>query len=338
MRQSLFAMIFATVFTCCTNKKNTVIDIQNVLFSYSILEGLEPESGICRRDPSDVILVNGKYYLWYTKTEKQYSGYDASIWYAVSIDGMKWEEIGEALGRGEVDSWDEYSVFTPNILRASDKYYLFYTGVKPTAGNLEGKFENNSETDITAIGLAVSKSPDGPFVRNTPNPILEVSSISDNFDSYRIDDACIIFREDSYHLYFKGRSRKYGNQGPKHTKLGLAISNNPEGPYKKYDNNPIITSGHEVMVWPYQNGVMALLSNHGPEGRTLQYAGDGITFNKVASFGDDYPKAPGSFRVGNFSDASQQKNGIFWGISMFYGTKEKWPHLLRYEIELISER
>lgn len=338
MKNIINTLILVFVLIGCTSEKNIDIDINEVSFSYSTLKGLEPENGICRRDPSDVILVNAIYYLWYTKTYKQYSGYDASIWYASSKDGEIWEEKGEAISRGEIGSWDEYSVFTPNILKASGKYYLFYTAVRPTPGNPDGKFENNSETDITAIGLTVSDSPDGPFVRFSPKPVLEISDIPDNFDSYRIDDACIVYRNNKYFMYFKGRSRKYGKEGPRHTKLGVAISERPEGPYKKYENNPIITSGHEVMVWPYKKGIMALLSDHGPEGKTLQYAPDGINFKKVTSFGDDYPKAPGSYRLGDFKDASKQEKGINWGISMFYGNKEKWPHLLKYEIKLAESR
>ena len=37
-------------------------------------------------------------------------------------------------------------------------------------------------------------------------------------------------------------------EGPRHTKLGVAIADKPEGPYTKNENNPIIKSGHEVMV------------------------------------------------------------------------------------------
>ena len=312
----------------------TKVEIDDVSFSYTTLKGLEPENGVCRRDPSDIIMVDGVYYVWYTRTEKQYSGYDASIWYASSRDGETWEEKGEALERGEKNSWDAYSVFTPNILKAAGSYYLFYTGVKPTPGNPYGKFENNSETDITAIGLAVSDSPDGPFSRVSQKPILEVSDHPDHFDSYRVDDACIVYKDKAYYLYYKGRSKQHGTAGPRHTKIGVAISQKPEGPYKKHKNNPLINSGHEVMVWPYKGGVMTLLSEHGPEGKTLQYAPDGLTFKKVASFGNDYPKAPGSYRSGNFEDAVKQDTGIRWGISMFYGNKEKWPHLLKYKINL----
>lgn len=332
---SLSVVICFLLSSCDENKtKNAHIDINSVEFSYSEIIGLTPENGITRRDPSDVILVDGVYYVWYTKTDKTYSGYDASIWYASSIDGEKWEEKGEALERGKVGSWDSYSVFTPNILKVSDKYYLFYTGIKPTYGNEEGKFENNAETDITAIGLAKSDAPDGSFTRISIFPVMEVSDNYEDFDSYRVDDACIIFKDNKYWLYYKGRSRKYGKDGPRYTMLGVAISDVPEGPYVKYRNNPIIKSGHEVMVWPYKKGIMTLLSGHGTEGKTLQFAADGVSFKKVASFGDDYPKAPGSFRVGDFNDASKLEEGISWGVSMFYGSKEQWPYLMKYRIKI----
>ncbi len=334
MKLNLLIIILALFTRSCSQQDPEQPKIDEVSFSYSLLHGLEPETGVTRRDPSDVIKVNDTFYLWYTKTEKHYSGYDASIWYAISNDSKTWEEIGEALARGEPGAWDAYSVFTPNILKASGKYYLFYTGVQPTPGNLQGRFENNSENDFTAIGLAEADHPTGPFVRSFPDPILKVSDHIDDFDSYRVDDACLIHKDNKYWLYYKGRSRKYGNEGPKFTKLGVAISRYPEGPYQKYQENPIIGSGHEVLVWPYQGGIISLLSEHGPEGRTLQYAADGIHFKKIASFGSDYPKAPGSFRVDDFKNVSNQTEGTSWGISMFYGDKEKWPHLLRYEISL----
>ena len=132
----------------------------------------------------------------------------------------------------------------------------------------------------------------------------------------------------------KAEVLKMVKKGLGHTKLGVAFADKPEGPYTKHIGNPIITSGHEVMVWPYRKGIMTLLSGHGPEGKTLQYAEDGLNFRVLTSFGDDYPKAPGSYRIGNFKNASLQEEGINWGISMFYGNKEKWPHLLRYDLTL----
>jgi predicted GH43/DUF377 family glycosyl hydrolase len=225
MELSVVTIILLLGFAGCQDRKSipNEISINEVIFSYQELKGLEPENGVCRRDPSDVIQVDGTYYLWYTKTEKQYSGYDASIWYASSNDGKTWVERGEALGRGAIGGWDEHSVFTPNILKAMGKYYLFYTGVKPTDGNLDGKFENNSINDITSIGSAEANHPDSLFVRISPDPVLKISERADDFDSYRVDDACLIFKDNKYLLYYKGRSRKQSEEGPRHTKLGVAL-------------------------------------------------------------------------------------------------------------------
>lgn len=66
--------------------------------------------------------------------------------------------------------------------------------MKPTPGNAKGEFENNSTTDITAIGVAMSASPGGPFKRISEEPILKVSMETEKFDSYRVDDAALLFR------------------------------------------------------------------------------------------------------------------------------------------------
>lgn len=116
--------------------------------------------------------------------------------------------------------------------------------------------------------------------------------------------------------------------------MGVAFADRPEGPYRKHPGNPLTNGGHEVMVWPYRGGVMTLLSGTGPEGRTLQFAPDGLSFRIVGRFGNDYPKAPGAYRAGDFADAAQQEGGIQWGISMNYGNRNVWPHLLRYDAQI----
>jgi predicted GH43/DUF377 family glycosyl hydrolase len=94
------------------------------------------EEGVCRRDPSDVIKVGSEYYVWYTKVGKapdvfMYpSGYSGTIWYATSKDGIHWRERGRALAKGSAGSFDDFGVFTPNILTANGNYYLFYTAVR----------------------------------------------------------------------------------------------------------------------------------------------------------------------------------------------------------------
>lgn len=296
-------------------------------FRYSSAEGIGHEKGMTRRDPSDVIKVGSKYYVWYTKTPHGGSGYDATIWYATSRDGKRWTEHDEALARGGKGAWDEHSVFTPNILVANDKYYLFYTAVPEPFTNDKGGPKGTK----TAIGVAVSESPDGPWERSRHNPVLCPSNNKEDFDSHRVDDSCLLIRDGRYWLYYKGRQLSLT---PSQTKMGVAIASKPEGPYVKSKHNPVIGSGHEVLVWPYREGVAALIGPTGPEKNTVQYAPDGVSFS-VKTHIKNPPIAPGGYRPDAFTDTTCGK-GMNWGISLraTHGGRPSWPYLVRFECDL----
>ncbi|MDN5204342.1 family 43 glycosylhydrolase [Fulvivirgaceae bacterium BMA10] len=299
-----------------------------LVFSYDKVSGIGHEKGVTRRDPSDIIKVGNTYYVYYTKVYGRSPGYWGTLWYATSGDeGYTWEEKGEVLGLGKKGKFDSQATFTPNILYAEGKYYLYYTGVKPTPGNEKGEFENNSTTDITAIGLAFSASPDGPFERLSNEPILKVSVESEKFDSYRIDDAVLLYRNGLYWLYYKGRSRSHGKGGPAHTQMGVAYSKNPEGPFTKYDK-PLLSGSHEVMLWQEGTGIAALASlSH-----TFEYAADGIDFitKPLNVKVENRPNAPGVFRQ-DLTNPAIKGEGLKWGISMIHNGDE--AYLIRYKVE-----
>ncbi len=288
-------------------------------FRFQPLEGLGPEAGVCRRDPSDVIRVGNTYFVWYTKVRNEPgvyrypSGYSGDIWYATSEDGRHWRERGEALGKGPEGAFDEHGVFTPGILTAGGNYYLFYTAVPAPM----------SEQTPTAIGIAVAGSPHGPWTRFAGNPVLEPTEDPSLFDSFRVDDSCLIVRGGKFWLYYKGRQ---AGRSPRETKWGLAIAGEPTGPYLRYQSAPVLGSGHEVLVWPYRKGVMALVGPTGPEKNTMQYAADGIHFRPVAAI-RDAPRAPGGYRPGAFTGAHLAR-GMEWGISMVPAPD---PYLVRFE-------
>lgn len=291
-------------------------------FTYAPTPGIGKEAGVMRRDPSDVIQVRDTFYVWYTKGKVAH-GYDATIWYATSKDGHAWTEQGESLARGPEGSWDEQSVFTPNILVAENRYWLFYTAVPKPFTN----FGNRGTK--TAFGLASSASPDGPWEKLAANPIMKPSDDPAAFDSFRIDDACLIVRDGKYWLFYKGRQ---WDNTPADTKLGIAIADKPQGPYVRHEGNPVVKGGHEVLVWPHGTGVCALI-NIGPAGiaKSLQRAPDGRTFTKVASL-TSVPGAPGAYRPEAFTDSGHGAM-IEWGISMSNGEKGSLPFLQRYECQ-----
>ncbi len=298
-------------------------------FKFENIFGIGYEKGVTRRDNSDVIKVNGKYYVYYTKVFGKAAGYWGTIWASVSEDeGKTWTELGEVLSVGANVNWDSQAVFTPNILKEGNTYYLYYTGVQPTPTNPDRIFENNSVNDYTAIGVAKSDSPEGPFVRCKTNPIIEVSKAHNLFDSYRVDDAVMLKKDNKFWLYYKGRKYEDGKSGPAHTQMGVAFADNPEGPFKKYKNNPILDKSHEVFLWKQNIGIACLSSisctfEFAPDG--LDFLSDPVAVNVVRN---KRPNATGAYRP----DLSglKENNELSWGISMVHNGNE--CYLVRWEL------
>lgn len=287
------------------------------------LPGIGEEAGVMRRDPSDVIKVDNLYYVWYSKGPIS-TGYDATVWYATSPDGFEWTEQGMALAKGTEGTWEGASVFTPNILVAEGKYWLFYSGI--SSSYYEKPFNPNSK-----IGIAVADSPDGPWEKLATNPALKNSDVGSDFDSHLVDDACLITRNGKYWFYYKGRQQ---GKGPAETKMGVAIADKPEGPYVKYENNPVIPGNHEVVAWPQGEGVAAMIGPRAPKEikHSILYSEDGLSFKKTHAI-EGHPWAAGSYRPEAFTD-SNAGQPIQWGIEMAT-TKGKGnlPFLRRYDVQ-----
>ncbi len=329
--------------------KLAVPEFSGKSLSYQELDGQNPDGsrgigmqeGVTRRDPSDVIKVDNTWYVWYSKVthadvaaNEQFlraSGYVATLWYATSKDeGHTWIEQNEALGVGKKGAFDAQAVFTPNILKFKNRYYLFYDAVKPTPGRTDGLFENNSTTDFTNMGVAVADSPDEPWKRISCEPIFRYTPDGESFDSYRVDDSGLVVRDGRIWLYYKGRNLRDGRGGPGNTKMGVAFAEKPEGPYKKYTGNPILDKSHEVFIWSHREGIAAYASLS----KTLEYAPDGLDFttNPVGIETLPKPIAPGAFRP-ELTEPLQYGRGIQWGISM-RDPGGPFPYLVRWECDL----
>lgn len=287
-------------------------------------DGLGYESGVTRRDPSVVIEVDGSFHVWYSRNtgnqREAQTGFTASIYHAVSDDGHEWRELGEALSKGDSGRWDACGVFTPTVYALNGRFWMLYTAMPE-------RWLEDPKTTKGAIGLAVADSVDGPWER-FDEPAIRCGDDPDAFDSLRVDDACVVFREGRILTYYKGRAvnRPVGT-----TKMGLAIADRPEGPYIKQAENPVLHSGHEVCVWPHGRGVGCLVANIGPEANTLQYSPDGRSFEKVADTVP--PKAPGPLRKDlSPGGADAAGEGITWGLAMT--AEPDWPHLIRFDTDL----
>ena len=317
-------------------RRHVVDDSENELytrFRYSPVKGLGYEPGVNRRDPSSIIKVGDLYYVWYTHcTDPKYKWLNADIWYATSPDGVNWTERGPAVRRGPKGSWDDFSVFTTNILVADGKYYLCYQARTFTSRR-------------NVVGMAKADSPDGPWVkladpilRTTPDGKLKElpggytnwSQFEEkgSWDSGAVHDPGILPRFGKYWLYYKGH--QIGGRMAADSKWGVAVADHPEGPYTKSPLNPVTNSGHEIWVWPWKKGIAAIVDWAGLEKDTVQYSEDGVNFDVVASL-EDIPPAGGAYISDKFDDP-ENGQGFTWGLC-HYGMSD-WNFLLRFECDL----
>ena len=184
------------------------------------------------------------------------------------------------------------------------------------------------ELSKTRLGIAKADSPEGPWEKLATNPILIPSEDANYFDSHRMDDASLIIRNGKYWLYYKGR--KWGERANQ-TKMGVAIADNPEGPYVKYENNPVIAGGHEVLVWPQGSGVATIIGKVGPAtiNRSIMYAEDGLNFIKTHSFSaGPVPVGPGAYRPDAYTDNGNGQM-IKWGLHRNMTAPQ---HIERYDL------
>ena len=273
------------------------------------------EKGKKRRDPSDVILVDGVYYVYYTYLEKKDPGFPEGwggrIWYATSKDGHKWEEQGEVLGRGEGNVWDGTGVYTPNILEYKKKYYLSYTAMpKP--------FKRG--TSKANISVAVADSPKGPFKRISDKPLVPNSDDFKSITGFLVDDSVMMVRDGKVFMYHKGfpavklKDGRVVRNKMHSTYMTYAVAKKPEGPYKKLEEP--LTRAHEVIAWNNGDNVESFTIGWGDH--VFYQSEDGKDFKSVYAL--DTKSAPNHLRAAGFfrSDLTgcHKPARPTWGVCM----------------------
>ena len=234
-----------------------------------------------------------------------------------------------ALAKGVPGTWEGASVFTPNIMVAEGRYWLFYTGTSV-------EFKKKGFSPDSKIGIAVADSPDGPWERLATNPALKNSDNVTDFDSHLVDDACLLKRGGKYYFYYKGRQL---GKGPGQTQMGLAIADKPEGPYVRSESNPVIPGNHEVLVWPQGTGVAAMIGTTGPKSITnsIMYSEDGLSFSKT----HECPRgawAGGAYRPEAFTGSGTGEMPL-WGVEIVRARekgKGRLPSIGRFDLSVVD--
>lgn len=308
-------------------------------FRYTPLEGFDyngNDGTLTRRDPSKIVKANGKYYVWYTRrnTDTPPRGAEggsdtipstdwdlSEIWYATSNDGFVWEEQGCAVARPEHPHPGWRSVSTPDILIWKGRYYLYYQSFLAMSG---------TRGDDCPVSVAWSDSPDGPWTLT--HELVIPNGPEGAWDQYSIHDPYPLVYKGRIYLYYKSDM----NVRPQSIRAqGLAIADDPLGPFEKCALNPVLNSGHETGLFPFKEGIAALAIRHGNEHNTIQYAEDGINF-EVASSVSLMPAAPGPYVPDAFTD-TKDGQGITWGLCHFTGVgvrPDRHSILARFDCDL----
>lgn len=315
-------------------------------FKYTRLKGFDYNNGdgtLSRRDPSRPILVDGVYYVWYTKRntivppigwnraseatdEIPSTDWDlAEIWYATSMDGITWKEQGVAISRPEKPASGWRSVATPDILIWKDKYYLYYQAFSEPSG-LRG--------DLCPVSVSYADSPNGPWT-HAGDAVIPFGNEGE-WDSKATHDPQPIIYNNKIYLYYKAAYNKWPHQRDTYAVgHGLAIAENPLGPFRKHPLNPVMQSGHETTYFPFREGVATLANKDGNERQTIQYAKDGVNF-QIASSVSLTPKAAAPYTPDAFTNTAYGK-GVTWGLSHFInaGTgKKRYSIMARFDCDL----
>jgi len=283
-------------------------------FKYTPLEGFSREPNVSRRDPTKVIRVDGVYHVWYTcrRSDAPPTGLKdatdtvpgtdwdlADIWHATSRNGSTWKEEGLAVARPPKPERGFRSICTPGVLVWKGKYYLYFQAYSPMVGGQV----------YCPVRVAHSDSPYGPWTHH-PRPVIHPGP-KGSWNNIKINDPCPVVHKGRILIYYKGAPIE---RGPEYVlrMQGVSFADNPLGPFRASKLNPVINSGHETCMWPWKDGVAALVALDGPEKNTIQYAPDGENF-KVMSILQVPPVAPGPFVADAFADTGDGR-GFTWGL------------------------
>jgi len=221
---------------------------------------------------------------------------------------------------GTEDAWDGRIVEAADAFKDFGTYYLYYHG----AGSRGYQ-----------VGVATANHPLGPFKKHGTEPVLELGPAGSWDDRHA---ACaMVVKEgiDKYLMWYSGISES--KEHP-HWSIGLATADNPLGPWKKHQGNPIIEDFGYVGGVVKAQGKYWLYTAH-PIGST------GPDYSPMALATAEKPEGPwticphnpvleqgewGEWGDGGFSEAEVlYHSGVF---HMFYGGAKLYaPRILSRE-------
>lgn len=263
---------FSALFPFALNKVNTSVcskSFQSNPVESGFSKKLKPvgrileEKGYYVWCNSPVYDNDGKVHVFYSRWPEKYGMggwiHQCEIAHAVAESAeLQFKHLEVVLAPRE-GYFDATTCHNPHIQWIDGLYCLFYMG------------NSNGKTNTKRIGLATSDSINGPWKR-TDTPLLE-AGVSGAWDDHcTTNPAFVKHLNGEYWLYYKSwNTKEYddaaGQKIRGNRKYGLAIANSVAGPYKKFENNPVIDFSNlgnnqqleDAFVW-IENGKFMLIA------------------------------------------------------------------------------
>lgn len=232
--------------------------------------------------------------------------------------------------------WDGRSTFNPKICKYKDTYVLFYTGSTHPFPDFpeEDTLKLNTKYSIVGrsnkrIGIAYSKSPNGPWKR-LDEPILKTKP--NTFYSFLTSNAAPWINEDgSVVMIFK--SRQYNEQFPYHSdmKIGVAKAPNFKGPYSVASDKPIFGEGdmpeiEDPTLWKDEKGYHILAKDQ--RGHITGHVGHGIIANSKDGIFWKLDEKPYAYtKTIQWDDGTEKTMGQLERVSVLLDENNKITHL-----------
>ncbi len=227
----------------------------------------------------------------------------SEIWYATSSDGFTWEEQAAAVPLATKPEVGHRSVSTPDILVWKGKYYLYYQAFTEPSG-LKG--------DYCPVSMSYAETPDGPWT-HTRREIIPLGE-EGAWDQFAVHDPYPLVHNGKIYIYYKSA---FNRPDKLWVSAGVVTADDPAGPFVRSVRNPLFNGGHETALFPFKEGVAAMIIQDGTERNTIQYAADWENFS-IASLVATPPTAAGAYVPDAFTD-TKDGQGIQWGACHFIG-------------------
>ena len=123
-----------------------------------------------------------------------------------------------------------HTYHNPQVSQVNDTYVLVYL------------LKNRDTPGFRQeIGIATSKSLDGPWTESSYNPIIKASGKQGDGSNilHASNPTFLKDKDGKFRIYYKSITDAYGEE--RHREISLALSDNIEGPYVNYPENPLIS-------------------------------------------------------------------------------------------------